>query len=163
MKNSWKGHKDKKRHKNKIKGIEQTRWVYVKDVNRNIPHVQLSAQGPADTEIENPKLQTFFFLKRWSRSKYSFACMLRLQPEVLPLKFLASWFFHLHLFTILFQQKVKRVVISESDELCFALIWFSPLTGHSWSSDYVTNVVWFVVPSLLIGWSVGWRQVRNSR
>ena len=34
---SRKGHKDRNRHKNRIKKSGQTRLVYVKDINRNIP------------------------------------------------------------------------------------------------------------------------------
>ena len=32
MKYSWKGHKDRNRHKNRIKRSEQARLVYVKDI-----------------------------------------------------------------------------------------------------------------------------------
>ena len=37
MKNSWKGHKDISRHKNRIKRSGQARLVHVKNINRNIP------------------------------------------------------------------------------------------------------------------------------
>ena len=37
MKYSWKGHKDRSRHKNRIKRSGQARLVYVTDINRNIP------------------------------------------------------------------------------------------------------------------------------
>ena len=37
MKYSWKGQKDKTRHKNTIKRNGQARLVYVSDINRNIP------------------------------------------------------------------------------------------------------------------------------
>ena len=37
MKYSWKGHKDKNRHKSRIKRSGQARLVYVKKTNRNIP------------------------------------------------------------------------------------------------------------------------------
>ena len=36
MKNSWKGHKDRNRHKNKIKRSGQARLVYVFNINHNI-------------------------------------------------------------------------------------------------------------------------------
>ena len=37
MKRSWKGHKDRNRHKNKIKRSWQALLLYVKDINCNIP------------------------------------------------------------------------------------------------------------------------------
>ena len=38
MKHSWKGHKDRNRHKNRIKKRSgQARLIYVKNINRNIP------------------------------------------------------------------------------------------------------------------------------
>ena len=36
MKYSWKGHKDKNRHKNRIERSGQARLVYVKDINREV-------------------------------------------------------------------------------------------------------------------------------
>ena len=37
VKDGWKGHKDRNRHKNRIKRSGQARLVYVKNTNRNIP------------------------------------------------------------------------------------------------------------------------------
>ena len=37
MKYSSKGHKDRNRHKNRIKRSGQARLVYIKAINRNIP------------------------------------------------------------------------------------------------------------------------------
>ena len=44
MKYSWKGHKDRNRHKNRIKRSGQARIVYVKDINCNIP-IRLPTSG----------------------------------------------------------------------------------------------------------------------
>ena len=35
--NSWKGHRDRNRHKNRIKRSEQARVVHIKDINCSIP------------------------------------------------------------------------------------------------------------------------------
>ena len=48
MKYNWKGHKDRNRHKNRIKRSGQTRLVYVKDTNRNIPTTWRRARGDCD-------------------------------------------------------------------------------------------------------------------
>ena len=46
MKYSWKGHKDRNRHKNRIKKKSgQARLVYVKNINCNIPTTWRWAQG----------------------------------------------------------------------------------------------------------------------
>ena len=45
MKYSWNGHKDRNRHKNRIKRSGQTRLVYVIDINRNIPTTWRWARG----------------------------------------------------------------------------------------------------------------------
>ena len=45
MKYSWKGHKDRNRHKNKIKRSEQARLVYVRHKLQHPQHVKLSPQG----------------------------------------------------------------------------------------------------------------------
>ena len=45
MKYSWKGHKDRNRHKNRIKGSGQARLVYVIDINHNIPTTRKWARG----------------------------------------------------------------------------------------------------------------------
>ena len=37
MKYSWKGHKDRNRHKNRVNRNGQARLIYVKNINRNIP------------------------------------------------------------------------------------------------------------------------------
>ena len=45
MKYSWKGSKERQRHKNRIKRSEQARLVYVKNINRNIPTTWRWAHG----------------------------------------------------------------------------------------------------------------------
>ena len=45
MKYSWKGHKDRKRHKHRIKRSGQARLVYVININRNIPTTWRKARG----------------------------------------------------------------------------------------------------------------------
>ena len=51
MKCSWKGYKDRNRHKNRIKRGGQTRLVCVKDIHCNIPIVWRWARGdPIDNE-----------------------------------------------------------------------------------------------------------------
>ena len=45
MKYSWKGHKDRNRHKNRIKRNGQARLVYVKNINSNIPTTWRWARG----------------------------------------------------------------------------------------------------------------------
>ena len=45
MKYSWKGHKDRNRHKNRINGSGPVGLVYVKNVNRNIPTTWRLAHG----------------------------------------------------------------------------------------------------------------------
>ena len=45
MKYSWKSHKDRNRHKNRIKRSGQAWLVYVKDINRNIPTTRRWARG----------------------------------------------------------------------------------------------------------------------
>ena len=45
MKYSWKVHKDKNRHKNRIKRSGQARLVYVRDINRNVPTTWRGACG----------------------------------------------------------------------------------------------------------------------
>ena len=45
MKYSWKGHKDRHRHKNRIKRSGQARLVHVKNINRNIPTTWRWAHG----------------------------------------------------------------------------------------------------------------------
>ena len=45
MKYGWKGHKDRNRHKNRIKRNGQTRLVYVKDITRNVPTTWRWASG----------------------------------------------------------------------------------------------------------------------
>ena len=50
MKHNWKAHKDRNRHKNRIKRSGQARLIYVSDVNHNIPTMWWSARGE---DIEN--------------------------------------------------------------------------------------------------------------
>ena len=47
MKYSWKGHKDRNRHKNRIKRSGQARLVYVKDIKLQHPH-HVNLLGPGD-------------------------------------------------------------------------------------------------------------------
>ena len=53
MKYSWKGHKDKNRHKNIIKRSGQAQLVYVFDINRNIP-----TTWPRSGELRTQKLKS---------------------------------------------------------------------------------------------------------
>ena len=45
IKYSWKGHKDRSRHKNRIKRSGQARVIYVENINRNIPSTWKWARG----------------------------------------------------------------------------------------------------------------------
>ena len=48
MKYSWKHHKDRNRRKNRIKRSGQARWVYISDINRNIPTTWRWARGDSE-------------------------------------------------------------------------------------------------------------------
>ena len=48
LKYSWKGHKDRNRHRSRIKRSGQAELVYVKDINRNIPTTWRWARGIPD-------------------------------------------------------------------------------------------------------------------
>ena len=65
MKYSWKGHKDRNRHKNRIKRSGQARLVYVCNINCNIPTTRRWARGHHRTRICVEENST---LKQWSPS-----------------------------------------------------------------------------------------------
>ena len=50
MKYSWKGHEDINRHKNRIKRSGQALYVYVKNINHNIPTIKRWAGGDVERE-----------------------------------------------------------------------------------------------------------------
>ena len=63
MKYSWKGHKDRNRHKSRIKRSGQARLVYVEeDINRNIPTTWRWEIFVADTYYT---VFAFVFLESW--------------------------------------------------------------------------------------------------
>ena len=49
MKYSWKGHKDRNRHKNRTKGVGKLGW-FMSDINRNIPTTWGWARGNYDND-----------------------------------------------------------------------------------------------------------------
>ena len=51
MKYSWKGHKDRSMHNNRIKRSGQARLVYVKDINCNIPPREGEPVGASPSSI----------------------------------------------------------------------------------------------------------------
>ena len=56
MKYSWKGHKDRKRHKSRIRRSGQERLVYVQNINRNIPTTWRWARGDFRLKRSNDNL-----------------------------------------------------------------------------------------------------------
>ena len=81
MKYSWKGHKDRNRHKNRIKRRRLARLVYVKNINCNIPTTwrwprgdSLKGKSEIDGSFHIPKSFTLyglitFRIKRGLRNK----------------------------------------------------------------------------------------------
>ena len=63
MKYGWKRHKDRNRHKNRIKRSGQARWVYARHKSQRPHHVKVSQQeqtkvyNKTSTEQENDKTE----------------------------------------------------------------------------------------------------------
>ena len=82
MKYCSKGHKDRNRHKNRIKRSGQARLVYVIDINHNIRTTWKWARGDTKEEEERKKERMEDRKKEWMICTLSFVAV---DPDLLPL------------------------------------------------------------------------------
>ena len=108
MKYCSKGHKDRNRHKNRIKRSGQARLVYVIDINHNIPTTWKWARGDTKEEEERKKERMEDRKKEWMICTLSFVAV---DPDLLPL-------------TPVLQKYARRIIWGEGLYLTFVCYLF---------------------------------------